>query len=278
MRKRTKLIILIIILCALVAGALCFLFRTAGKDSSEADDSIQAGIEDLSQAIEENAAEQEEEANNGNAVSYVPDIKRSSSSTKYESDISKIEARYGAELPKGKVIFYGSSSIRKWSTLADDMSELEVLNHGFGGSKTSDCLYYSDRMIVAFEPSAVVYYCGTNDIGKGRSVDDAYADTIDFIAYVHHELPDTQIYYVAQTQQPKRAGKWPQMQELNDKVREYSLGDRRVTYIDTTKELNSEDGTARKELFVKDGLHFNSQGYEEWASIIRPVLYADLVE
>ena len=206
------------------------------------------------------------------------DIKRSTSSSKWESDISEIEARYGDDIPKGAVIFYGSSSIRKWSSLAEDMSDIEALNHGFGGAKTSDCLYYADRMVVAFKPKAVVYYAGTNDIGKGRTVEEAYADTVDFIEYVHEELPKTQIYYISQTQQPKRSGKWSQMQELNEKVHEYSLVDDRVTYIDTTTVLNMEDGSCRTELFLNDGLHVNSDGYEVWASIIRPVLYADLVK
>ncbi len=268
--------ILIIVLCVFLSAELYFLFFTdRGQSNIGKKESLQTEAEERIQGKRGSAGMREDHFQEDKAVSYVPDIKRSSSSTKWESDISKIEARYGEDIPEGKVIFYGSSSIVKWKTLAEDMSELEVLNHGFGGSKTSDCLYYSDRLIIAFKPEAVVYYAGTNDIGKGRAVEDAYTDTIDFIAYVHHELPGTQIYYISQTQQPDRTSKWSQMQELNEKVRDYSMGDRRVTYIDTTKVLNREDGSCRTELFLDDGLHFNSQGYEEWASIIRSVLYSD---
>ena len=38
----------------------------------------------------------------------------------------------------------------------------------------------------------------------------------------------------------------------------------------------NEDGSPRTELFVEDGLHFNAQGYEEWSSVIRPVIYKKL--
>ncbi len=278
MHKRTRIIILIIVLCVALIGELYVLVLSGSKNDDRNKESPQTVTEEQSQEKEGSSDMPEEQISDDKAVSYVPDIKRSSSSTKWESDISKIEYRYGEDLPKGKVIFYGSSSIRKWKTLEEDMSGLEVLNHGFGGAKTSDCLYYSDRMIIAFEPAAVVYYAGTNDIGKGRTVEDTYTDTIDFIAYVHHELPETQIYYISQTQQPDRAGRWAEMQELNNRVRDYSLGDRRVTYIDTTKKLNREDGSYRGELFLDDGLHFNSLGYEEWTAVIRPVLYSDLLE
>jgi len=33
-----------------------------------------------------------------------------------------------------------------------------------------------------------------------------------------------------------------------------------------------QDGKPRRELFLKDGLHLNKEGYKLWASIIRPLL------
>jgi len=40
-----------------------------------------------------------------------------------------------ANPPKaGVIVFTGSSSVRFWDTLADDMKPLDVINRGFGGS------------------------------------------------------------------------------------------------------------------------------------------------
>jgi hypothetical protein len=35
--------------------------------------------------------------------------------------------------PDGSILFTGSSSIRYWKTLVEDMAPLQVLNRGFGG-------------------------------------------------------------------------------------------------------------------------------------------------
>lgn len=207
---------------------------------------------------------------------YPVDIKEHKASEKWESSISRIEKRYDGELPEVDCIFYGSSSIRKWKTLDEDMRKLKVLNHGFGGAKVPDCLYYADRMITAFKPRAVAFYAGTNDIGKGASAVETYYNTLKLFRYINQELPDTRIFYIAQTQQPDRQKYWTKMHMLNVMVKKYAKGNPMVTYINTEKKMNNEDGSPRTELFVEDGLHFNAQGYEEWSSVIRPVIYKKL--
>ena len=53
----------------------------------------------------------------------------------FEAEIAKFEAAE-AENPtaKGGILFTGSSSIRMWKTLSEDMAPLPVSNRGFGGS------------------------------------------------------------------------------------------------------------------------------------------------
>ncbi len=197
--------------------------------------------------------------------------------SKFSKDVAKIEART-EEPEQGKVLFIGSSSIRKWTTLQDDMAPLEVLNHGFGGCTVNDCVYYADRLVVPYNPEAIVFYAGTNDIAFGYSVSVVYARTVDFIKYIHEALPDTPIYYVEQTRQPKRNKYWKKMKSLNSKVKKYVANDPLVTYIATRKTLNTKKDKARSSYFVKDKLHFSKKGYAAWASVIRPVLYEDLLK
>ena len=66
-------------------------------------------------------------------------------------------------------MFIGSSSIRRWSTLAEDFPEINVVNRGFGGSKPSDILFFFDKLIPTVQPQNIVFYCGENDIAKGAS-------------------------------------------------------------------------------------------------------------
>ena len=149
---------------------------------------------------------------------------------------------------------------------------------GFGGCTVNDCVYYADRLVVPYNPEAIVFYAGTNDIAFGYSVSVVYARTVDFIKYIHEALPDTPIYYVEQTRQPKRNKYWKKMKSLNSKVKKYVANDPLVTYIATRKTLNTKKDKARSSYFVKDKLHFSKKGYAAWASVIRPVLYEDLLK
>lgn len=197
--------------------------------------------------------------------------------SKFSGEVAAIESR-SSKTEQGRVLFVGSSSIRKWTTLQSDMAPLQVQNHGFGGSTVNDCVYYANRLIVPYKPEAIVFYAGTNDIAFGYSPAVVYARTLDFISYIHKALPGTPIYYIEQTRQPKRNKYWKKMKSLNSKMKKYAKSDPLVTYIDTRKALNTKKDKARKQYFVKDKLHFNSKGYTVWTSAIRPVLYRDLLK
>src|SRR6516162_8674990 len=54
----------------------------------------------------------------------------------WEDAISALEANSrGRYAPGVAVVFVGSSSIRLWDTLEEDMAPIAVLRHGFGGAK-----------------------------------------------------------------------------------------------------------------------------------------------
>ena len=57
----------------------------------------------------------------------------------YESDVAALaeQTRTGPNARDG-VIFVGSSSIRLWSSLLEDMEPLAAVQHGFGGAKLGD--------------------------------------------------------------------------------------------------------------------------------------------
>ena len=84
---------------------------------------------------------------------------------RYEPRIQALEQADKSKHPGyGKIVFYGSSSIRRWRSIHADMAPFEVIARGFGGSNLNDALYFADRMVVAYQPGAVVLYEGENDI------------------------------------------------------------------------------------------------------------------
>src|SRR3984957_13859571 len=71
----------------------------------------------------------------------------------WESTIEKFEAADKVNPPRpGMIVFAGSSSFARWSTLVDDMKPLDVLNRGFGGSKMSDLDLYAKRIVNVYRP------------------------------------------------------------------------------------------------------------------------------
>jgi lysophospholipase L1-like esterase len=46
----------------------------------------------------------------------------------------------------------------------------------------------------------------------------------------------------------------------------------RLTFIDTYSPMLNPDGQPRAELFQKDNLHMNAEGYKLWTSLIKPRL------
>jgi hypothetical protein len=69
---------------------------------------------------------------------------------RWEDTINEFEktARSSPE-PKDAVVFVGSSSNRRWSTLRDDMAPIPVIQRGFGGSRLGDAAYYGLHMSAA---------------------------------------------------------------------------------------------------------------------------------
>jgi lysophospholipase L1-like esterase len=198
----------------------------------------------------------------------------------WEKEVSKIEARYKGNYPQDVIVFYGSSSIRKWKTLEEDMMPLSVVNHGFGGSKVADAIYYVDRLVTPFHPKAVVLFVGTNDIngleGNSKSGEQVFESTVKLFETIQSQNPDVPIYYIPISPTKMRWEVWDEADKANHLIAEYAANHDKITFIDTTEALLDENGGPNKALLAFDGLHLNKDGYAVWTSIIKPVLETDL--
>lgn len=174
------------------------------------------------------------------------------------------------------IVFIGSSSIWFWDTLSEDMTPLPSLNRGFGGSVIVQSTHYADRIVLPYEPSAVVLYAGDNDIALGSTSDCAALDFDDFVKRIHADAPQTPIYFISIKPSPARWDLWDEMQRANASIEARTATDATLEYIDISEAMLDAEGQPIEELFVEDGLHMNAAGYEIWASIIQPRLLEDL--
>lgn len=196
----------------------------------------------------------------------------------YAEDIAAIEERTGHRRDEGAIVFVGSSSIRLWSSLEEDMAPLPALNHGFGGSKLHDLEYFAERLVNAYAPRAVVVFSGTNDVSPGgtKTPQELLASYQRAVETMRAADPGLPVFYIAITPSPMRFEVWPVAQETNRLIRAYTESDDALHFIDTGERLLGSDGTPDRANYRFDRLHLSKRGYAIWAEIIKPRLLAEL--
>jgi len=197
------------------------------------------------------------------------------SAQEWESSIRAFERQDKVHpVPPGVIVFTGSSSIAYWSSLADDMKPLAVINRGFGGSEYTDINHYADRIVIAYHPVAVVVYAGDNDLASpGRKSPQSVAqDVQQFVQIVHSKLPETWVYVISIKPSILRWKVWPEMNQANQLIQDFLRTQDHAAFIDVASPMLDKQGRLSSDLFVADGLHPSAKLYAKWTSLIKPIL------
>ena len=56
------------------------------------------------------------------------------------------------------------------------------------------------------------------------------------------------------------------MKKANSLIKDNAKNNEKVFYIDTANPMIGKNGKPKSDLFVKDSLHLNSNGYDLWSS------------
>lgn len=196
----------------------------------------------------------------------------------FAGEIDQFEVDDCAHPPRDRpIVFAGSSSIRLWDKLERDMAPLPVLNRGFGGAHLSHVVHFLDRVVIRYQPRAVVLYAGDNDLdGRAdKATDDVVRDFRTFISRVQTGLPGVPIYYVSIKPSRLRWCDWPRQREANRRISAICASEPGLVYIDVATAMLAAGEPPPRDLFI-DGLHLSGKGYALWRRIIKPRLENDL--
>lgn len=215
------------------------------------------------------------------AFQFYQEINKSASEDPavWEENIQALEERSAEQFAPGEaVVFVGSSSIRLWRTLAEDMAPIPVIQNGFGGAKLNDVVYYAERLVNNFNPRAVVVFAGTNDLhpGSTKPPEVLLRSYQAFVSTVRDAQPDVPIYFIAITPSPLRWEVWELAQETNQLITQWSNSQPGLYVIDTGPALLNASGEPEPDNYLFDGLHLSDEGYSIWTSIIKPPLLREL--
>ena len=165
-------------------------------------------------------------------------------------------------------LLVGSSSVRFWRSAPTDLSSLNIIHRGFGGSTIHDVMLFKE-FFARYQCNQIIVYEGDNDItGKTSTVESFIKDCKSFVAYIHEQKPETKIHFISPKPSPARWKIRENFSLARTQLQAFANETPNVEYIDVATPMLGEDGTPMPDIFKGDRLHMNDKGYAIWAKVI----------
>lgn len=191
----------------------------------------------------------------------------------FEEELAIIDQKVKESIDKEDLtVFFGSSSIRLWETLSEDLAPLNCLNLGFGGSSILDCIQEFERLFSNFKPKTLVVYVGDNDIGNGASGNEVFERFKILLDKIEKYLPGTPVLYASIKPSPSRMEFKGEIETANQLISDFISEKENIQFLNLYPEMILPNGSVNPNLFVDDLLHLNSDGYRLWKELYRSVL------
>ena len=123
-----------------------------------------------------------------------------------------------------------------------------------------------------YEPKAIIFFCGTNDIAAYNPVEKVKLDFEIFYNRVKRDLPNTKLFVIEIQPSPSRFFQRNLQLKWNDHIEDLAKEDPDLFVINVSETMLTEDGKPRRELYIPDMLHMNSRGYAIWTGKVRDIL------
>lgn len=187
----------------------------------------------------------------------------------YEDEVKRLENDREKLGYDPETIFYGSSSIRMWTSLYSDFSELKPVNLGFGGSTLAACVWFFERIIAPYHPKRIIIYAGDNDLGDGRHPEEVLIFFQQLAVKINKQFGDLPCYYVSLKPSPARLAIVDKYKYTNSLIETEIAGyGDNWQFIDVFKKMIDANGRPKSEYYGSDGLHLSEKAYKLWKEII----------
>ena len=191
---------------------------------------------------------------------------------KWAKEIDKFDAINASEKdPADAIMFIGSSSIRRWTTLATDMTPFRTIRRGYGGAKYTDMGVFVRKIISPHQYRALLMFVGNGVVGapEDHTPDQIESLTRYIVSQSHEHQPGAPVFLIEITPCEKRFKAWPKIRAVNARLREVALSTPHTYFVPTASHFLKPDGTPQSDFFVEDRLHLNADGYKLWTMLIR---------
>lgn len=173
---------------------------------------------------------------------------------------------------ENEVIFLGNSITEggDWKVLFPNVN---AVNRGISGDVTDGILNRLDE-ILSSKPEKIFLLIGTNDLARGKSVDDVLNNTKLILKKIKENSKNTKIYLQSVLPYNPNVGtkfsghksKQQDVLVLNKKLKKLARK-QGVKFLNIHKKFKNKNGELKAYL-TYDGLHLNKNGYVFWTKII----------
>jgi len=123
--------------------------------------------------------------------------------------------------PKNAILFVGSSSFTKWTSVQKDFPGYTIINRGFGGSTLPDVLRYEEDVIFKYDPKQIVIYCGDNDVASSDTIT---ATTVlnrfkNLLSEIRAVYPNVPVAFVSIKPSPSREKIQAKVKQANKEIK-----------------------------------------------------------
>ena len=188
----------------------------------------------------------------------------------FKKEVTDIQKKYDTiwDVSRPTIVFTGSSSVRLWKDLQERFPHHQVLNTGFGGSQFSDLALYLDNLILDYSPTKVFIYEGDNDISAKKRLKDILNTSEKIIQTLQERRPDMEIVLISAKPSISRWKLRGKYRRLNRKLARLASKTEGVEFVEVWYPM-LEKRKLKQDIFIEDGLHMNSKGYDIWYDVIK---------
>lgn len=189
---------------------------------------------------------------------------------RFQKEVLAIQQKYDTlwDNSKETIVFTGSSSIRTWKNLQELFPDYQIVNSGFGGSQAIDLLSYTNELILQYNPKKVFIYEGDNDLNDRKKPKRIIQVTKEIIAEIRNYIPDARIVIISAKPSLARWHLKRKYKGLNRRFNRLCKKEQDLDYANIWDTM-LDGKKLRQDIFIEDGLHMNSKGYELWYQVIK---------
>ena len=204
--------------------------------------------------------------------------KYAADASKWEQDVAKLIATNLSDGDDDAILCLGSSSFRLWDTISADMAPYKIVRRAYGGAKYCDLAIHAPKLVDGLRFRAAMIFVANDITGseKDKSPEEIARLAMIVTDTVRKQQPHAPVFLIAITPSPSRFQHWPKIALANKALEKLASDEATIFFVPSQDKYLNSQGEPRPELFVKDRLHQNQDGYAIWSSILKDSLKKNL--